>query len=263
MSGESPTRPFNFPPVPPVLVPAATCPRWSTAATPMVPCFAPRCSSHRARWYSVTSEPGAMAGSPWLRAKASAPSPTSNTWGLESITRRARVMGFCTVFTTATAPARRASPSINEASSSTSPSALSTAPVPELKRGSSSSMRAATSTASSAGPPFASTAAPASAARRHPSCAPAPSFWVSPGSCAAMHDDREHTLASAVGRPFDGEMHASPSDLGRHGQRLELMQRRQLAQLRKSKRHEGHHRQRAHPAADHRQHRAEERRGGA
>ncbi len=78
-------------------------------------------------------------------------------------------MGFFTVFTQATAPARSFVPSMQLASSSTSPALVSAAPVPALKFGSSSSTRAAACAASSAEPPESSTRRPASAARRVPS----------------------------------------------------------------------------------------------
>src|SRR5260221_719191 len=63
-------------------------------------------------------------------------------------------MGLRAVFTQATAPARREVPSMQEASSSTSPALVRAAPVPALNCGSSSSTTAAACAASSAEPPI-------------------------------------------------------------------------------------------------------------
>ena len=101
-------------------------------------------------------------------ANCSAPAPTIIMWGLRSITRRARRIGFRTRLTAATAPAFSVVPSMMIASSSTWPSRLRCAPVPASKIGSSSNTTIAASTASIAEPPRSSTRQPASSARRHP-----------------------------------------------------------------------------------------------
>jgi len=87
---------------------------------------------------------------------------------VSSHTLRAARIGFFMVFTQATAPARSVPPSMQLASSSTSPAAVRQAPVPALKDGSSSSTTAAAWAASSALPPCSSTRRPASAAARVP-----------------------------------------------------------------------------------------------
>ncbi len=180
MMGVSPTRPGRLYRVPPVDVHAATCPFASTATAPMVPIFrrtlsapsffASSCSScQRARWRAVISEAFATWEKPSSRANASAPGPHIRTCGLSSQTRRATRMGFLRVFTQATAPARSVVPSMQLASSSTSPSLVRAAPVPALKLGSSSSTTAAAWAASNAEPPCIRARRPASAARRVPS----------------------------------------------------------------------------------------------
>src|SRR6267142_1026086 len=123
MIGVSPPRPGRLYMVPPVDVQAATRPLPSTATAPMVPMFlrtlsapcfcASWCSScQRARWRGVISAEFGTSGMPSSRANASAPVAHISTWGLSSHTRRATRMGFSTVLTQATAPARRAVPSM-------------------------------------------------------------------------------------------------------------------------------------------------------
>src|SRR5688500_599181 len=182
MIGESPTRPHFLLVMPPVDVATAICPCASSATAPTVPKYLPRRSSAGApasasafsracaccscsRRLSVSNQPfstRSMSLNP--SANASAPSSISITCGECSITLRARRIGLRTVRTLATAPARRVWPSIIEASSSCSPWALNTAPLPALKRGDSSSTTTAAVTASSALPPLARTALPASSA---------------------------------------------------------------------------------------------------
>ena len=122
----------------------------------------------RARCRGVTSSSLGYSGIPHSRANASAPGPHSSTWGVSSQTRRAARIGFFIVLTHATAPARSVLPSMQLASSSTSPAAVRHAPVPALNEGSSSSTTAAACAASSALPPCRSTRRPTSAAARVP-----------------------------------------------------------------------------------------------
>ena len=79
---------------------------------------------------------------------------------------RASATGWRMPRTQAIAPARRPTPSMTHASSSTLPSAVATAPRPALKRGASSSTSTAACTASSALPPRSRTAPPARSAAR-------------------------------------------------------------------------------------------------
>ena len=81
---------------------------------------------------------GSTSSTPCSRANASAPSPTSSTCGDRSSTARASRTGLRTRRTPATAPAARVRPSMIAASSSCRPSAVNTAPRPQLKSGSSS-----------------------------------------------------------------------------------------------------------------------------
>src|SRR3989442_1496357 len=180
--------------MPPVDVAAATVPWRSSAVAPTVPGSVPdrappgvrlgvlpgvaaRRSASRRRWRSVISNAGSHSGSPAARAKAWAPWATSRTCRPSSRTRRASVTGLATRLTAPTAPQPRRSPSMIEASISTVPASVRTAPRPALERSSSSRLRTAPSTASSARPPPASTAHPAPTAPRMPgrnSPAPAP-----------------------------------------------------------------------------------------
>ena len=84
------------------------------------------------------------------RAKRCAPSPASITWSVSSITLRATRIGFFTRCSAETAPKRAPRLSMTQASSSQKPSKLSTAPVPALKIGLSSSITTVAQTASSA-----------------------------------------------------------------------------------------------------------------
>src|SRR6056297_466429 len=91
------------------------------------------------------------------------------------MTASARSMGLAMRRTAATAPALSVAPSITEASSSFSPSALNTAPLPALKNGESSRMFTAACTASRLVPPSVSTRWPtrtasSSSARTAASC---------------------------------------------------------------------------------------------
>jgi len=98
----------------------------------------------------------------------SAPSPTTKTWSVFSMTRRARLTGFLTSFRRPAAPAMRVLPSIMEASISTRLSMVKVEPSPALKTGLSSMLRTAASTASRAVPPDINTSNPALAAALTP-----------------------------------------------------------------------------------------------
>src|SRR5215831_1800439 len=165
IKGESPTRPGGLPVIPPVEVAAATRPRRSRATAPTVP---PITLSSLRRCASVISSSGSQKAMPSSRARAMAPSPTKNEWRSASRMRRASVIGWRMLVTQATAPFRRVSPSMIDASISTVPSEVSTEPRPALKRGLSSMAATAASTASTALPPSRSRAHPADTASRIP-----------------------------------------------------------------------------------------------
>ena len=154
MIGESPTLPQRFPVMPPVDVPAARCPRRSSTATPTVPfllwVFLSHCSLRR----SVEKNEFSTSSTPLCLAKVSAPSPANSTCRVSVITFLARVMGWRTFRTPATAPQERSEPSMMDASSSCFPSELKTAPLPALNSGSSSRYRITCSTASIPSPPL-------------------------------------------------------------------------------------------------------------
>src|ERR1039458_10239225 len=105
-------------------------------------------------------------GRPRSAAKREAPAPASRTWRPSSRTARATLTGLAESVMPATAPVRSLSAVITPASSSTSPSALRTAPIPALKCGSSSSAVTAATTAESA--PSSRARQPVSSARSRP-----------------------------------------------------------------------------------------------
>jgi hypothetical protein len=78
---------------------------------------------------------GSQSGTPRARAWSIAPAPTKKEWRPSSRMRRARVIGFRTSETQATAPLPSVSPSMMDASISTVPAVVRTEPRPALKRG--------------------------------------------------------------------------------------------------------------------------------
>ena len=115
---------------------------------------------------AAVCEMGSSKTIPCSSAKSRAPSPTSITWAVFSITSRARRIGFFTSVRQPTAPAPPACPRITDASVSTLPRRLSADPTPALNVGSSSRQITAASTAPSALPPDARR--PAATASRRP-----------------------------------------------------------------------------------------------
>lgn len=86
------------------------------------------CSRHMARDSSVSSS---APSNPFSRANNAAPSPTSRQCcGSRSITARATEIGLGNPRSAPTAPNLRSEPVITEASSSTTPCALGSPPVP-------------------------------------------------------------------------------------------------------------------------------------
>ncbi len=143
-------------------------------------------SSWRLR--SVMKIEGSAISTPWSRAKREAPSAASRTYRPSSITARARSIGCLTSFKHAAPPARSSAPSMTPASSSTSPSLFRQAPMPALRRGSSSMCRTAATAAARAPPPMADQ--PTSRARSTADCrssrsasgtGPAPPWTISAG----------------------------------------------------------------------------------
>src|SRR5437763_1729026 len=175
MIGESPMRPHRLFCVPPVEVPAARLPCWSSATAPTVPNL---CSSGTSRYVcglpfsfdssfcsdfhrrSVQKYFGSTISNPACFANSSAPLPASMTCFDFSITARAAEIGFLMTVTPATDPAASVCPFMMAASISFFPSCVKTAPLPALNSGESSRMRMLASTASRLEPPFISTACP-------------------------------------------------------------------------------------------------------
>ncbi len=94
-------------------------------------------------------------GKPMATANRSAPSPTSMTWPVCSMTALATSETFLMLRTPPTDPARRVGPCMQQASSSTTPSSLGRPPSPTLSSfGSSSGPLTTRRAASSVSPPF-------------------------------------------------------------------------------------------------------------
>ncbi len=194
MIGESPTRPLIFHESPLVVVIPDTSPLASTASTFTVPYVngassrlpaAPTSSSPR-RWSGGPQSSRSLCSSRQRRkisrvrsvirscswnpndlANSSAAGPTSSTWSVRSMTRRATDAGWMMFSSDATAPALYVLPSMNEASSWITPCSLGRPPYPtDASSGSSSMMLAARSTASVAVPPADRISHAASMARR-------------------------------------------------------------------------------------------------
>src|SRR5882672_1815139 len=158
--------------------------------------------------------------------------------------KRASATGFLMPRTFATAPARRSLPSMIDASSSCSPCALNTAPLPALKSGESSSRRTASSTTSRPAAPAASMAAPAAstsasaariasarrASRPSSRAAPAPPWTASDQRLAAPRRRLRAAAASGgVRRRFTARAGTSSElrayDRGAGRERRELAER--------------------------------------
>ncbi len=143
-------RPGSLPVLPPVDTATARCPSESRATAPTV--SAPCSSCWRLR--SVMKIAGSAISMPFSRANREAPSAASRTWRPSPMMATARSMGCRTSRRHAAPPARSCVPSITPASSSTTPSALRQAPMPALRRGSSSMWRTAAIAAASAPSPM-------------------------------------------------------------------------------------------------------------
>ena len=141
-------RPGSFPVRPPVETATARCPSESRATAPTV--SAPCNSSCRLR--SVMKMEGSHISRPCSRANRDAPAAASKTCRPSSITATARSIGCRTSRRQAAPPARSPAPSMTPASSSTSPSLFSVAPMPALSSGSSSIWRTAATAATRAPP---------------------------------------------------------------------------------------------------------------
>src|SRR5712692_267248 len=197
--GESPIRPGSLPLMPPVETATTNRPSESRATAPTVSAPGSRC--WRLRLLMKTD--GSVISIPWSRAKREAPDPDSSTWRPSCITEAARSLGWRTSFKQATPPARSAAPSMTPASSSTSPSALRHAPMPALRRGSSSIWRTAATAAARAPSPIRaqpSSSARSTAAWRNGRSAagtgPAPPWTMSAGGARASVQAGEKTRRS-------------------------------------------------------------------
>ena len=140
-SGESPTRPGIWFVMPPVDVPAATCPAASLATAPIVPCFSQVSPSDWARASerrrsSVPKYDGSRKSMPPERS-ISSPGSANIVCLARSLTARATSIGCRAVVSPAAEPTSP-SPVIRQASIDTFPSLVSAAPRPALNSGASS-----------------------------------------------------------------------------------------------------------------------------